>query len=68
MYEVVRITPPMAELIMNDASSIELAKQAQKEGFRNLRQSALRKVIEGLTSLEDANRVTKGLKLWQNGD
>lgn len=59
VYEVVRITPPMAELIMNDASSIELAKQAQKEGFRNLRQSALRKVIEGLTSLEDANRVTK---------
>lgn len=59
VYEVVRITPPMQELIMQDASSIELAKQAQKEGFRNLRQSALRKVIAGLTSLEDANRVTK---------
>lgn len=59
VYEVVRITPVMQELIMNDASSIELAKAAQKEGFRNLRQSALRKVIEGVTSLEDANRVTK---------
>ena len=59
IYEVVRITPPMQELIMNDASSLELARQASKEGFRNLRQSALRKVIEGVTSLEDANRVTK---------
>jgi type IV pilus assembly protein PilB len=59
VYEVVRITPPMQELIMNDASSLDLARQANKEGFRNLRQSALRKVIEGLTSLEDANRVTK---------
>ncbi|MDG9668250.1 type IV-A pilus assembly ATPase PilB [Hahella sp. CR1] len=59
IYEVVRITPAMQELIMNEASSIDLAKQAQKEGFRNLRQSALRKVIEGVTSLEEANRVTK---------
>ncbi|MBU6949957.1 type IV-A pilus assembly ATPase PilB [Hahella sp. HN01] len=59
IYEVVRVTPPMQELIMNEASSLELAKQSQKEGFRNLRQSALRKVIEGVTSLEDANRVTK---------
>ncbi|AZZ90893.1 type IV-A pilus assembly ATPase PilB [Hahella sp. KA22] len=59
IYEVVRITPAMQELIMNEASSLELAKQAQKEGFRNLRQSALRKVIEGVTSLEEANRVTK---------
>ena len=44
---------------MEEASSIQIAKQAQKEGFRNLRQSALRKVMEGVTSLEEANRVTK---------
>ncbi|OZG70507.1 type IV-A pilus assembly ATPase PilB [Hahella sp. CCB-MM4] len=59
IYEVVRITPAMQELIMKEASSIEIAKQAQAEGFNNLRQSALKKVIDGLTSLEEANRVTK---------
>ncbi|WP_416397751.1 type IV-A pilus assembly ATPase PilB [Allohahella sp. A8] len=59
VYEVVRVTPELQELIMNDASSLEIARTAQKLGFRNLRQSALRKVIEGMTSLEDANRVTK---------
>ncbi|WP_020409621.1 type IV-A pilus assembly ATPase PilB [Hahella ganghwensis] len=59
IYEVVRINPAMQELIMQEASSLEIAKQAQKEGFNNLRQSALKKVIDGLTSLEEANRVTK---------
>jgi len=59
IYEVVKITDEMANMIMEEASSIQIAKQASKEGFRNLRQSALLKVIEGVTSLEEANRVTK---------
>src|SRR5690554_4416763 len=59
IYEVVKITDELANMIMEEASSIKIAKQAQAEGFRNLRQSALLKVIEGVTSLEEANRVTK---------
>lgn len=59
IYEVVRITDTLANMIMEEASSIKIAKQAQVEGFRNLRQSALLKVIQGVTSLEEANRVTK---------
>ena len=59
IYEVVKITDELANMIMEEASSIQIAKQAQADGFRNLRQSALRKVIEGVTSLEEANRVTK---------
>jgi type IV pilus assembly protein PilB len=59
IYEVVKITDELANMIMEEASSIKIAKQAQAEGFRTLRQSALRKVIEGVTSLEEANRVTK---------
>ena len=59
IYEVVKITGELANMIMEEASSIKIAKQAQAEGFRNLRQSALLKVIEGVTSLEEANRVTK---------
>lgn len=59
IYEVVKITNELASMIMEEASSIKIAKQAQAEGFRNLRQSALLKVIDGVTSLEEANRVTK---------
>ncbi|MBK1872221.1 type IV-A pilus assembly ATPase PilB [Marinobacter sp. 1-3A] len=59
IYEVVKVTEKLASMIMEEASSIKIAKQAEAEGFRNLRQSALRKVIEGVTSLEEANRVTK---------
>ena len=58
IYEVVKITENLASMIMEEASSIKIAKQAQAEGFRTLRQSALRKVIEGVTSLEEANRVS----------
>src|SRR5690554_2266686 len=59
IYEVVKITDKLANMIMEEASSIKIAKQAQAEGFRTLRQSALLKVIQGVTSLEEANRVTK---------
>jgi type IV pilus assembly protein PilB len=59
IYEVVKVTDTLANMIMEEASSIQIAKQAQAEGFRTLRQSALLKVIQGVTSLEEANRVTK---------
>ena len=59
IYEVVKVTEQLASMIMEEASSIKIAKAAQAEGFRTLRQSALLKVIEGVTSLEEANRVTK---------
>ncbi|UDL03858.1 type IV-A pilus assembly ATPase PilB [Marinobacter sp. CA1] len=59
IYEVVKITDKLANMIMEEASSIAIAKQAHEEGFANLRQSALEKVIQGVTSLEEANRVTK---------
>jgi len=59
IYEVVKVTEQLANMIMEEASSIKIAKAAQAEGFRTLRQSALLKVIEGVTSLEEANRVTK---------
>lgn len=58
IYEVVPITDGISRIIMSDGNSIEIADQAQIEGFNNLRQSALVKVAKGLTSLEEANRVT----------
>ncbi|WP_334078755.1 type IV-A pilus assembly ATPase PilB [Microbulbifer sp. M83] len=59
VYEVVRITDGISRIIMEGGNSIQIADQARKEGFNNLRTSALRKVVTGVTSLEEANRVTK---------
>lgn len=58
IYEVVKITPALSQIIMDDGNSIEIAAIAKKEGFNNLRTSALEKVAQGVTSLEEANRVT----------
>lgn len=59
VYEVVRITPRISSLIMEGGNALQIAEMAKEEGFNNLRISALRKVATGLTSLEEANRVTK---------
>lgn len=59
VYEVVRITPQIASLIMENGNSIQIAKLAKEQGFNNLRVSALRKAAFGLIGLEEANRVTK---------
>jgi DNA-binding MarR family transcriptional regulator len=59
VYEVVRITDSISRIIMEGGNSIQIADQARKEGFNNLRISALRKAAMGVTSLEEANRVTK---------
>ncbi|MGB0361401.1 MAG: ATPase, T2SS/T4P/T4SS family, partial [Endozoicomonas sp.] len=59
IYEVVGITPGMQQIIMEEGNSLEISEQAQKEGFKNLRQSGLLKALQGVTSLEEVNRVTK---------
>ncbi len=59
VYEVVRITNTISRIIMEGGNAIQIADQARKEGFNNLRVSALRKAAMGITSLEEANRVTK---------
>jgi len=58
IYEVVKITPPLSKIIMDGGNSLEIAAIAKAEGFNNLRASALEKVAQGITSLEEANRVT----------
>ncbi|MCB1702411.1 MAG: type IV-A pilus assembly ATPase PilB [Pseudomonadales bacterium] len=58
IYEVVRITPAIARIIMEEGNSIQIHEQSQREGFNDLRASALMKVAQGMTSLEEANRIT----------
>ena len=59
IYQVMGISEEMGRLIMSGANSIDLADQAKKEGIDDLRRSALKKVMQGMISLEEANRVTK---------
>ncbi len=58
VYEVVRITPKIASIIMEEGNSIQIQEAATNEGFNTLRVSALRKVAQGVTTLEEANRIT----------
>jgi type IV pilus assembly protein PilB len=58
IYEVVRVTPSIARIIMEEGNSIQIHEQARAEGFNDLRKSALQKVAQGMTSLEEANRIT----------
>jgi type IV pilus assembly protein PilB len=58
IYEVVKITDALSRIIMQGGNSIEIADVARQEGFNDLRTSALQKVAQGVTSLEEANRVT----------
>ena len=58
VYEVVRITPEIARLIMEEGDAIQLQAMAKEQGFHDLRQSALAKAAQGLTSLEEINRIT----------
>ncbi|MCY1451048.1 Type II secretion system protein E [compost metagenome] len=59
IYEVVKITPALQRIIMEEGNSMQIAEQARKEGFRDLRTSGLMKAMQGVTSLEEVNRVTK---------
>ncbi len=44
---------------MNEGTALDVADQAKKDGVKDLRESAIIKVISGVTSLEEINRVTK---------
>lgn len=59
VYEVVKITPALQRIIMEDGNSIEINRQMREEGFNDLRTSGLLKVMQGVTSLAEINRVTK---------
>lgn len=58
IYEVMKVTPEISKIIMEDGNALQIAAASEKLGFDNLRRSGLIKVINGLTSLQEINRVT----------
>jgi type IV pilus assembly protein PilB len=59
IYEVVKSTPALERIIMEEGNSIQISEQMRRDGYDDLRTSGLRKAMQGSTSLEEINRVTK---------
>jgi type IV pilus assembly protein PilB len=53
IYQVMPISEDIQRIILADGSALDIAKQAEAEGVRTLRQSGLAKVRMGITSLEE---------------
>jgi len=58
IYEVMKVTPAISQIIMEDGNALQIAAASEKAGFDNLRRSGLKKVMQGITSLQEINRVT----------
>ena len=59
IYQVMPISEAISRLVMEGGNSIEIADQAKLEKIPDLRASGLQKIRDGLTGLEEINRVTK---------
>ena len=60
VYEVMPIGDELRELILRNAPTAEILQLALAQGMKTLRQNALQKVIDGVTTLEEVLRVTLG--------
>ena len=58
IYQVMPVSEAINRIIMKGGDAIDIAEQAQREGIRDLRQSGLLKVRQGITSLEEVEAVT----------
>ena len=59
IYQVMPVSEEMGRLIMEGGNSMQLETQAKAEGIADLRESGLKKVAAGITSLDEVDRVTK---------
>ncbi|HEY3401442.1 MAG TPA: ATPase, T2SS/T4P/T4SS family [Geothrix sp.] len=58
LYEVLEMSETLKDMILTGASAIELRLQGQKEGMITLRRSGCRKVLDGVTTIEEIIRET----------
>jgi type IV pilus assembly protein PilB len=58
VYEVMAVTETLKEFVLNGASATEIKREAVREGMSSLRRSALDKVLEGVTTLSEAYRIS----------
>ena len=58
IYEVMKMSDEIARTIMEGGNSLQILQQAKVQGMRDLRDSGLLKVLQGVTSIAEINRVT----------
>ena len=58
IYQVMKVTEEIGRIIMDGGNATQIAHQAENEGVWDLRRAGLQKVKDGITSLEEVNRVT----------
>ncbi len=58
VYEVMTMHDELKEMLLNGASTAELKSEAVRLGMRTLRQSAIRKMLEGMTTADEVARVS----------
>jgi type IV pilus assembly protein PilB len=58
IFQVMPVTEVLGRIIMEGGNAMQIAEQAKADGVPDLRMSGLRKVKDGVTSLEEINRVT----------
>ncbi|WP_045225533.1 type IV-A pilus assembly ATPase PilB [Methyloterricola oryzae] len=59
IYQVMPITESLNRIILEGGNVMQISEQAKREGVSNLRESGLKKVRAGITSLEEIDRVTR---------
>lgn len=59
IYQVMPISEAMRARILEGCNAMELGDQAKTEGINDLRRSGLLKIIQGITTLEEIDRVTR---------
>jgi len=58
LYEVMDVTEQIQSLIVARATSAEIQRKAQEQGMVTMRQDGYLKVLQGITTIEEVNRVT----------
>jgi len=59
IFEVLKITPTINKMILNQSSAKEIVDQAKKEGLIIMKQDGYLKALEGITTLEEVLRIAE---------
>lgn len=59
IFQVMPVSDAMQNLVLRDAGSQDMAQQAQREGVASLRMAGLRKVLQGITAIDEVLAATR---------
>ena len=57
IYEVMKITPEISKILIENGDALQLAAASKQAGFPTLKDSGLKKVLRGITSVQEINRI-----------